>query len=59
MTVKTSRSDTHRLKLIRLNVKRTVEVYSDKPIQIGEAWRHDAEIFLADVINSIVVDLDD
>lgn len=55
-----------RLELVQINIERTVEAkrggnrgdyLGNEPIQIGEAWRGDVQVLLADVVNSFIVDL--
>jgi hypothetical protein len=54
------------LEFVQIDVKGTIEAQrggngrynlSDQPVQVGEAWRSDIEVLLADVINSFVVNL--
>jgi hypothetical protein len=54
------------LELIQVDVERTIETegrgdgrndLSDKPVQVGEAWRRDVQVLLADIVNGLIVNL--
>ena len=55
------------LELVQVDVEGTVEAkrsrdggnnLSDETVQVGEAWGRDVEAFLANIVDSFVIDLD-
>ena len=55
-----------RLELVEVDVQRTIKPkrggdrrdnLCNKPVQVRKAWRGNIEVFLADIVNSLVINL--